>query len=166
MKNPFIKFTTAIACALLMLAPTGCKFTDTIKNIYSAGTYALPAGTADQVVSSAERGTEVGLEVMRSFVHQEKDHRELFDKLGTKPHEYSVWLRVRVPSPYNDIHPGDAPKKFVPRLEAILETARIATKAFKANRTPENEANLRTAWATLKDAIDACKSFTTAATGK
>lgn len=163
MKTRLLKFTSLIACALLLLAPQGCN---TLKGIYKAGTVTLSEGTSDQVIASAEVGTEIGLDVMRSFIHQEKDHRALFDKLGPKPHEFSVWLRVRVPSPYEVVRPGDPPKLFVPRLEAILETTRIATKAFKVNRTPENEANLRTAWATLKNSIDACKSFTTAATGK
>jgi hypothetical protein len=159
-----LKLTLFGAMAALALCASGC---DTPKSIYNAGTYTTSAKTADQIIADAEIGTEVGLDVINSFVHQEKDYRELFAKLGPKPHELSVWLRERVADPY-DIDPEGArpPTHFVPRGQAMLASTRIATETFKANRTPANEANLRTAWAALQTVITNCKKFTTSATGK
>lgn len=160
MTNKLTRQTLCIlSCALLMLAPTGCK---TLKAVYNAGTIEVSTATADQLIVQAENTAEIGRDSFNTFVHLEKDHRTAYAQISPKIHEFSAWLRFRVADPTappgSDVVP-------IPRGEAILKALRHETQIFAANRTPENRANLITAWKAVQAAIADCKKLTSLATG-
>lgn len=163
MKNPILRFFAVLLCSAVMLtAPTGCS---TLKAVYNTGTVTVSEKTADQLIVAAETGARIGTDTLYTFIHLEKDHREAYLKISPKINELAVWLKRRVPNPYYPVGQGDPPIHLVPRGEAILSEVRIATKTFKANRTSANEANLRTAWETLKKVMADVRNMTTLATG-
>lgn len=162
MKNKLLNLLGVVLCGAVMLtAPIGCE---TFKTVYNAGTLTLPEATADQLIVAAEKGAEIGLDTFNTFIHLEKDHRAAYQQISVEIYNLSVWLRKRVQDP-TDIGQGDPPIHYIPRGEALLKSVRKATKEFKTNRTPANEANLRTAWAALKSVINDVKAKTALATG-
>lgn len=124
---------------------------ETIKKVYAAGTVTVSEQTSDALIVSAEKATIIGKDAMDTFLRLEFKHREAYARISPKIHEFSIWLREPVTNKDGTTDP---------RGIGILKTARVATKAFKANRTSENEANLRTAYATLQQVIQDTKKYT------
>ena len=93
---------------------------------------------ADPVVVQAERSTELAYDVFDSFLLWEKNNREAM--AGT---------------------PGVKRTADAIRANGVkwLQSAREMTKAYKANRTPENKANLETALQVLASAVSEAKRY-------
>lgn len=156
-----MKHWLLIPLAVFALGFSGCSDTlATIKKVYSAGTVTTTKNVADKIISDAEKLELVSKDTFSTYLRLEKDHREAYGQVSPKFQEFSIWLRTRVPDPY-DVGGGDPPSHFVPRDVAMLLSVHKATDEFRANRTPANEANLMTVYKTLKSAFDDCKKYTT-----
>ena len=88
---------------------------------------------SDAVVVNAERFTSVAADTFDLFVHTEYDNRAYLATIDPHIHPYANYIRTNA--------------------KGWLQSARVMTKAYKQNRTPENKANLTTALATLSAAI-------------
>lgn len=138
-------FFALLACATLSLS--GCSQLGTIyRTVTKVSTYETTPETADRIITEAEKTTAIAADTFDEFLRQERRYSAEVKRYIPKVHEFAEWLRVPVPDP-------TAPAKTVPRGIAFLKTARSATKTFEANRTPDGEANLRTAIATVKDLL-------------
>lgn len=145
----------ALFFSLVIFAPPSC---DTLKAVYNAGTYTTGTQAPTNIIVAGEKAAQIGDEAMNTFVKSEKIHRTAYMEISPKIHEYAEYLRQRVADPTKP-HIGDPPTFFVPRGVAILKTLRSATEAFRLNRTPENQANLQTALATINDVIAKIQNF-------
>lgn len=132
----------------LAFSLSGCE---TIKKVYAAGTVTVSEQTSDTLIVSAEKATIIGKDAMDTFLRLEFKHREAYAKISPQIHLFSIWLREPVKNKDGTTDP---------RGIGILKTARVATKALKANKTPENELNLRAALKTLQAVIDDTKKYT------
>lgn len=99
---------------------------------------------SDPVVVNAERFTAVAADTFDLFVHTEYDNRAYLATVDPHIHTYANFIRVNAKS--------------------YLQSARTMTKAFKANRSPENKANLTTALAVLTAAIGETQKYLVKAT--
>lgn len=85
--------------------------------------------TADQVILRAEQTAQTARLTMDTFVHLERDNEALLKQVNPQIHQYANTIRR------NGLN--------------WVDSLRAATKAFKANRTPENEATVNTWLTTL-----------------
>jgi hypothetical protein len=92
----------------------------------------------DPVVVNAERTTQLAVDVFDTFLKWEYDNRQAL----------SVTPEIRKSA---DFIRGKG--------QDWLTTARSMTKAYKANRTPENKANLDTAMAVLRMAVTEARNY-------
>ncbi|MCL4179167.1 MAG: hypothetical protein KJ072_15675 [Verrucomicrobia bacterium] len=92
----------------------------------------------DPVVVNAERTTQLAVDVFDTFLKWEYDHRQ----------SLSVTPEIRKAADFIRAKGQD-----------WLTTARSMTKAYKANRTPENKANLDTAMAVLRMAVTEARHY-------
>lgn len=87
----------------------------------------------DAAVVNAERTTQIAIDTIDAFLLLEYQNREAYAAISPE---------IRVAADYlRDNAPG------------WIKSARNVTKVYKANRTPENKANLITAIATLEQAM-------------
>ena len=94
---------------------------------------ALSQQSTDQVILRAEQTAQTARATFDLFVHLERDNEALLKTVNPQIHVYANTIRA---------HGLD-----------WITSLRDATKAFKANRTPENQANLNTWLITLTNAI-------------
>jgi hypothetical protein len=92
----------------------------------------------DAVVVNAERTTQLAVDTFDVFLKWEHDNRTT---LSSVPEIRKVADQIR----------DDG--------ESWLTTARAMTRAYKENRTPENKANLQTAVAVLRTALDKARLY-------
>lgn len=148
-------FFALLACATLSL--TGCSQLGTIyRTVTKVSTYETTPQTATQIIVEAEKYTAIAADTFDEFLRQEYRYSAEVKKYIPKVHEFAEYMREPVPDPTAPV--TSDPPPLIPRDVAILKTARSATKTFKANRTPDGEANLRTAIATVKDLLAKSKS--------
>lgn len=143
--------------AALCFAPVGCS---TIQKLGS-GTIAISEPTTTTIIVDAEKLELVSKDAFSTFLRLEKEHRVAYGNVSPKIHEFSVWLRTRVQDPYDVTPNGDPPSHFVPRDVAYLKSLHKATDEFRRNKSATNQANLMTAYKTLKSVYDDCRKYTT-----
>lgn len=117
----------AIICgafAVAPIGPTGCAN-------YNPPT--LTQGATDQVILRAEQTAQTARLTFNTLVTLERNNEALLKQVNPQIHEYANKLRR------NGLN--------------WVTSLRDATKTFKANRTPENQATLTTLIATLTQAI-------------
>jgi hypothetical protein len=137
-----------VPLVVLALAVTGCgKVQSAYSVIKTAATYKTAPETADAIIVDAEKTTAIAADTMNEFVDIERQYSAMVKQHAPKVHEFAEYLRAKVSDP------TDAGGKTIPRGVALLKTARSATKTFKANRTAQGEANLKSALATVKDLL-------------
>lgn len=123
----------------------GCKQFQTVKNALS---YKLGAETTDQVIVNAEKFTAIGADTFAEFLKEERRYSTEVKKALPKVHEFAETMRQ--PTYNKDGTPKLSVKgNPIPRYVDLLQDLRTATQTFKANRTTENEASLRTIYATV-----------------
>lgn len=91
----------------------------------------MSVAVTDQVILRAEQAAEAADLSFNTFVHLERDNEALLKETGPAIHSWANQVRL---------HGQD-----------WVRALRSATRTFKANRTPANEATLQTALATLID---------------
>lgn len=122
----------------------GCK---TLQKIQAVTNAKVSEQTSDSLIVLAEKSTFIAKDTLDTFLSLEFQHREAYAKISPQIHIFAETLRA------------DKDENGYPFGVDVLKSARVATKAYKANRTPENEANLRTAWKTLQKIIDDCRKY-------
>lgn len=118
------------AWAVAPLGPTGCTL---------APTPTLSAQASDQIILRAEQTAQTARLTFDTFVHLERENEELLKTVNPQIHVYANTIRA---------HGLD-----------WVTSLRVATKTFKANRTPENQSNLNTWIATLTNAITQTQKY-------
>ena len=93
----------------------------------------LSQQSTDQVILRAEQTAQTARATFDLFVHLERDNEALLKTVNPQIHTYANTIRV------NGLN--------------WITSLRDATKAFKANRTPENQSNLNTWLIALTNAI-------------
>lgn len=88
--------------------------------------------TSDQVILRAEQAAQTARLTFDTFVHLERDNEALLKQVNPAIHQYANTIRR------NGLN--------------WVDSLRAATKAFKLNRTPENQASINTWLATLTTA--------------
>ena len=126
-KRQVIRF---VAIALLFaggcaILPTSCTF---------APGPTLSQQSTDQIILRAEQTAQTARATFDLFVHLERDNEAALKQVSPAIHTYANTIRA---------HGLD-----------WITSLRDATKAFKANRTPENQANLNTWLTTLTNAVN------------
>lgn len=96
---------------------------------------------ADPVVVNAEKTTSVAVESLNTFFKLEASNHALVKERLPEVAKWTNYARANAPK--------------------WIESARQMTKAYKANRTDENKANLTTAIAVLSKAIGQVQIYTT-----
>ena len=129
--------TILILLTALTLAATPVTFTS-CKSTEIPG---LSANASDQVVLRAEQTAETAKLTFTTFVHIERDNEAILNNLNPAIHQYANFVRAH-------------------GLDYIV-SLRNATKAFKANRTPENQANLNTLLSTLTTMVGEVNKYIT-----
>lgn len=109
----------------------------TVAMLGGAGCASIEKGQ-DAVVVNAERTTALALEVFDAFLQWEFENRAAL----------AVVPEIRKTA--DTIRRGGI---------TWLQSARAMTKAYKANRTPENKANLETALEVLRAAVREAQSY-------
>ena len=102
-----------------------------------AGCSAVSPGN-DPLVVNAERTTELAVDTFDLFLRWEHDNRAV---LASVPQIRKAADRIRMNAP------------------TWLTSARSLTKAYKANRSPENRANLETALTVLRTALAEARTY-------
>lgn len=152
-----LRFTSVLACsAFLLFAPAGCE---TVKKVTAAGQVSVSPQVATEIVVDAEKLAIISQDAFDTYLELEKTHRNAYAKISPEFWRFSKFLRERVIDP-TQIMPGEPPTRFIPRAQAMLKILRKATYTFEANETPDNRANLMTAYRTLKGAYDDCVRLT------
>lgn len=118
--------------AVAPLGPSGCSF---------APQPTLSASASDQIILRAEQTAQTARLTFDTFVHLERDNEAMLKTVSPAIHTYANTIRL---------HGLD-----------WVTSLRNATKAFKANRTPENQATLNTALATITAAITETNKYLT-----
>lgn len=112
---------------------------------FLAGCAAIQPGS-DATVVNAERTTQVAYNAFDSFFHLERVNEAYIKANAPEVHRFANSLRQNAPN--------------------WLSTARILTKTYKQNRTPENKANLETAIHVLEAAIAQVQVYSVQAAAK
>jgi hypothetical protein len=123
----------------------GCQ---TLETIQKAATYETSPQTAEAVLISAEKTTEIAALTFDEFLRQEHKYSDITKAKLPKVHQFAEYLRK----------PVEYKKETIPTGVMFLKKARAATEAFRVNRTAEGEANLKTAIASVKSLLDQAKS--------
>lgn len=119
--------------ATLSLVETSCKYYDAAK---TALEYKTTPQTADQIIVDAEKTTKIADDTFNTFLKLDYENRTFIKERAPSVHAFAEYLRK------DD------------RALNWLRQARSATKAFKTNRTSDNQANLQTLIATIKQAVN------------
>lgn len=142
------KLLIPILGLLLCASPlfTGCG---TIAKIQAITTTTVSAQTSDELIKDAEHLTKIAMDTELTFLRLERKHHDAYMAISPNINAFAETLRADKNG--NGIQDGID----------VLITARVATKSFKENRTPSNEANLRTAWKALQAVIADCEKYST-----
>ncbi len=111
------------------VAFTGCGTTGT----------AISAQSTDQIILRAEQTAQTARLTFDTFVRLERDNEAALKAVNPAIHTYANYIRT---------HGLD-----------WITSLRDATKAFKANRTPENQASLTTILATITNAVSQTNKY-------
>jgi hypothetical protein len=123
----------------ITLATSGCEQYQKIKDaLTTATTYKTTSETADQVIIRSEQLTKESLLTFDTFLFIERNNEAALKNINPNIHVVAEKIRA---------HGQD-----------WLMAARRTTKAFKENRTASNEADMKTAYATLLQAYNEVKS--------
>jgi hypothetical protein len=136
------KLLTLVALSWLCLA-AGAVISLTVAPVMFSGCTAIAPGN-DPVVVEAERVLSSSLDIVDTFVHLEFNQRTELAALSPDIHTYAEVLR----------------KQF----SGWLDSAKAMIRTYKANRSPENKANLQTAIAVLNQAALQAQKYLSAAT--
>jgi hypothetical protein len=128
----------------LALAFSGCE---TIGKLHTVTTYETSPQTADAIIASAEKTAEIADLTFDEFLKQERKYSKEVKQYVPKVHDFADYLRK----------PVDYKGEKVPNGQMYLMKLRAATEAFRANRTSDGEASLRTAIASVKALLDQTK---------
>lgn len=138
---------------MLLIVSLVCSFTlsgcETSRNLYRAATTSVSEQTATQLIVNAEKTTIIAKDSIDTFLKLERQNDAAYRQISPKIHQYAEYLRAPV------VFEGVT----IPRGVSFLKSARNATKAFKYNRTSENEANLRTAYQTLQAVLSEIRRY-------
>lgn len=135
MKMKYRQLIRILILALLMaaswaVAPTGCTITPQPT---------LSAQASDQIILRAEQTAQTARLTFDTFVHLERENEAALKTLNPQIHIYANTIRM---------HGLD-----------WITSLRMATKTFKANRTPENQSNLNTWITTLTNAVNETNKY-------
>lgn len=132
-------FLTLAVAGAFTLSPPSCTQLQTAYNaITKATTYSTDTATADQILIRSEQLTRQALITFDTFLFIERNNETILKNLNPNIHVVAEKIRAHG--------------------QEWLKAARRTTKTFKANRTEANAANMRTAYATLKQAYDEVKA--------
>lgn len=143
MKNKIVGIALSLtwcACAvsiglgLAVISPVGCQ-----SYPWPSGQPSLTTDATDQVILRAEQTAQSARLTFDTLIHLERDNEAMLKEASPQIHEYANKLRR---------HGLD-----------WVTSLRDATKTFKANRTPENQANISTWIATLSEAINEAQGY-------
>lgn len=98
------------------------------------------------VVVNAERSVKIAAETIDTFLKLEYENQAIYEAISPGIHKFANELRKNAPS--------------------YITNVRTLTKAFKANRTEENKANLTTAVAVLEAALREAQTHLANVNGK
>lgn len=116
--------------AVAPIGPSGCTI---------APQPTLSAKASDQIILRAEQTAQTARLTFDTFVHLERDNEAMLKTISPAIHAYANTVRL---------HGLD-----------WVTSVRNATKTFKSNRTPENQANLNTVLATLTAAVSETNKY-------
>ncbi len=133
--HSLMKRLTIIALCLCIgiaapVAFTGCGTT---------GTLAISQQNTDQIILRAEQTAQTARLTFDTFVRLERDNEAALKQVNPAIHTYANYIRT---------HGLD-----------WVTSLRSATKNFKANRSPQNQANLSTILLTITDAVSQTNSY-------
>lgn len=100
----------------------------------------------DALVVNAERTTQIAVDTIDAFLLLEYQNRAAYAAISPDIRTAADYMRDNAPG--------------------WIKSARNVTKVYKANRTPENKANLVTAIATLEQAMREAQQYLTLAKEK
>ena len=118
--------SVSVAIVGLAVAPV------TFNSCVSTAPTSMSVAATDQVILRAEQTAQTARLTFTTFVHLERDNEAVLKQVP-QIHTYANTIRL---------HGLD-----------WIDSLRSATKAFKSNRTPENQANLNTWLVTLTNAV-------------
>lgn len=146
MKRNVARLNLTVACLSLALAFsfTGCE---TLSKVIAATKVTASEQTSNALIVNAEKATFIAKDAMDTFLRLEYEHRAAYKAISPSIHDFAEKLR------------RDANGNHVQDGIDILVTARTATKALKANRTADNELNLKAALKTLQAVIADCQKY-------
>ena len=124
MRRLIVSLCTAVA---LITTPL------TFQSCVSTAPTGMSVAATDQVILRAEQTAQTARLTFNTFVHLERDNEDVLKQFNPQIHVYANTIRL---------HGLD-----------WVDSLRTATKLFKANRTPENQANLQTWLTTLTNAV-------------
>ena len=119
----------SISVAIVGLAVAPVTFNSCVSTAPSS----MSVAATDQIILRAEQTAQTARLTFTTFVHLERDNEAILKQVSPSIHTYANTIRT---------HGLD-----------WITSLRDATKAFKANRTPENQANLSTWISTLTNAV-------------
>ncbi len=99
----------------------------------------ISAQNTDQIILRAEQTAQTARLTFDTFVRLERNNEGMLKTLNPAIHTYANYIRT---------HGLD-----------WVTSLREATKAFKANRTPENQASLNTILATITNAVSQSNKY-------
>lgn len=131
-----IQILSLLAASLMLFGGTSCSVFDKYHEVVS---YKTSAETADQILIRSEQLTKQALYAFDLFVFIEDHNEALLKTVNPEIHVEANLVRANG--------------------RRWIHSLRVATAAFKENRTAGNEANLRTAYTTLTAAYDEVKKY-------
>ena len=124
-----MKKLLASLCIGVALITTPIAF----QSCVSTAPTSMSVAATDQVILRAEQTAQTARLTFNTLVHLERDNEAILKQASPEIHQWTNTVRL---------HGLD-----------WITSLRDATKAFKANRTPENQANLSTWISTLTNAV-------------
>ncbi len=100
---------------------------------------AISQQNTDQIILRAEQTAQTARLTFHTFVTLERNNEGMLKTLNPAIHTYANYIRT---------HGLD-----------WVDSLRAATKTFKANRTPENQASLNTILATITNAVSQSNKY-------
>lgn len=138
-----MKKYASILIACLALSFSGCQTLSKIQSVITADVNMSASGETgivhdDQIVVRTEQALRIALSTFDLFLKLEHNNRALFSNIP-KAHETAEYIRRNG--------------------KQLILSANKAKRAYADNRSPENHANLMSAYKGLKSAIDSSKQF-------
>lgn len=129
------KIISLFAAVLVLTAPlgfVGC-------NIFSGAQPTLSQSASDQIILRAEQTAETSKLTFNTFVHLERDNEVMLKSLNPAIHTWANNIRAH-------------------GIDWIV-SLRNATKEFKANRTPQNQATLNGILLTITSVLNQTNQY-------